>query len=135
MKKAAETTHLFVPATVVRIDSEFGKAKYDVQFHVKASNLKEALERVGEWAQGRSDLQVDYGTLPPNKKLFKSRQLYVIDAKQCDCGSRQGVCVNGVGGCMTDKQPEGDGEQNGIHGVICRVCKRGGCDYKYEARR
>jgi CRISPR/Cas system-associated protein Cas5 (RAMP superfamily) len=108
MKKAVETTYLFVPATVVRIDAEFGKAKYDVQFHVKASNLKEVLERVGEWAQNRNDLEVDYGTLPPNKKLFKSRQMVVIDAKQCDCGSRQGACVTGMGGCMPDKQPEGE---------------------------
>ena len=111
MKKAVETTHLFVPATVVKLDSEFGSSNvgFDVQLQVKVSNLKEALERVSEWASTRDDLRVDYGIITPRKKPFEKRHLYVIDAKPCDCGQRQGACVNGVGGCMSDKQTESQG--------------------------
>ena len=110
MKKAVETTHLFVPATVVKLDAEFGNSSvgFDVQLQVKASNLKEALDAVDEWASTRDDLRVDYGTITPRKKPFEKRKIYVIDAKQCDCGQRQGACVTGMGGCMSDSQPEGE---------------------------
>ena len=110
MKKAVETTHLFVPATVVKLDAEFGNSNvgFDVQLQVKSTNLKEALERVSEWAKTRIDLAVDYGTITPRKKPFEKRYIYVVDAKQCDCGQRQGACVTGMGGCMSDKQSEGE---------------------------
>ena len=100
---------VYVPATITKEKDEIGTPVYSVQFQVQTSNIKEAFDKVGEWTLKRSNLNVKYGHLNPRKTLIESNgSVIVIDAKQCDCGSLQGACVNGVGGCLSDKQTEGE---------------------------
>jgi len=108
VSKVTQQPFVYVPAAIAKEKDEIGVPIYSVQFQVQTSNIKEALDKVAEWASKRSNLSVEFGHLPPRKKPIDNRSIIVIDAKQCDCGQRQGVCVTGMGGCMTDKQPEGE---------------------------
>lgn len=109
MSKVTKQPFVYVPATILKLDAEFGTSKHDVQFQVDSSNIGVAFNKINEWILTRKDLNVEFEYMNLiNSFIKKDCKVIVIDAKQCDCGQRQGACVTGMGGCMTDKQTEGE---------------------------